>query len=38
VGDILASVELFDPGAGAFTPVADMPLPGSEQTAVYIRE
>jgi hypothetical protein len=35
---VLASVELYDPAAGTFTPVGDMPRPGSEQSAVFFPE
>jgi hypothetical protein len=35
---LLASAELYGPAANSFTPVDDMPLPGSEQAAVYVPE
>jgi hypothetical protein len=35
-GDVIASAEIYDPGSGTFTPVDDMPLPGTEQAAAYI--
>jgi hypothetical protein len=35
-GDVLASAERYNPGTGVFTPVSDMPLPGSERAAVPV--